>query len=65
MKKMQKIIRNARLRLVTLAGQARRRLVTMARQAWDLLRAFCWVCLLAVEEPDEYEREFGSEKETR
>ena len=43
MNKMRKIIRNARRRLVTMAGQA-----------WDVLRAFCWVCLLAVEEPEEY-----------
>ena len=35
------------------------------RDAWDLLRMFCWVCLMAAEEPDEYEREFGQEKKTR
>ena len=54
MKKLRKILRDAR-----------RRLMTMAWQAWDMLRAFCWVCLLAAEEPNEYEREFGQEKKTR
>ena len=53
MKKIARFFRNARRRLLTMAGQARRRLMTMAGQAWDLLLAFGLLCIAHFEGEDE------------